>query len=320
MKFYKILLGVLLGLNLLANWNVALASRNYITPDLSEAQSAAEFEDLTEDGTTIEHDLKRILNQIFKTGRNLLAPIGLLLLIYGGIRLATSQNEEGAKKAQEIIVDTAIALVVVTAAPLLLNIFYFGNDNATIADSPQVVEPWNNSVYGSAGTQLLKITNFVMLILIPIFIGVICFYGAMFIFSLGDQEWLKKKRRDLYWSAIGLVVVLLARTGVEIFLKSGESTGVYSPSMEQALTEYVGFINFFLYLVGALAVVVVIYCGYNIILAGDNEEAVAKNKRQVLYVMIALALIISSYVIVQTFLPADAIVLPLPEGTLGTTP
>ena len=69
-----------------------------------------------------------------------------------------------------------------------------------------------NPIKAGSFTEIIKaITNFAVLIITPISVIVILYAGALFMFSGGDVEKVKKAKRALLWALVGLGIVLTGR-------------------------------------------------------------------------------------------------------------
>ncbi|MCX6807662.1 MAG: hypothetical protein NTZ80_02575 [Patescibacteria group bacterium] len=270
---------------------------------------------------------KGALMKVFTKGRNLLGLIAIGILVLGGIRLGIAQSDDSIKGAREMITDALIAMVIVTMAPIIVSIFYQGGNvdkKEYIGDPGTIVGLWDNDGKLLAAepiyVEIYKITDFVTLTLIPIMIGLIIYYGVMFMFSFGDSEFVKKQEKALIWNVIGTVIILMARVIIKIFLGEydvankqmisniDQNSGQFIVNLAEAKTQMLGLANTFLYVAGAVALVMTIYAGYNILISMDDEENAAKYKKQVGYNLIAIVLIVSAYIIVNTFTTGKPII------------
>jgi ABC-type Co2+ transport system permease subunit len=106
---------------------------------------------------------------------------------------------------------------------------------------------------------------------------------------------------------IGLVAALLVTTvlasGTEVFAQAGAiQDGVNSISSGQSkpLMQTVGdLINVFLFLLGAVAVVMVIFGGFKYVTSAGDSSAVTSAKNTILYAVVGLVVAASAYAIVN---------------------
>lgn len=77
------------------------------------------------------------------------------------------------------------------------------------------------------------IANFALLIVTPISVIVILYAGALFMFSGGDVEKVKKAKRALLWALVGLGVVLTGRGFIfiiqDVLRGGGINPNLYGP-------------------------------------------------------------------------------------------
>lgn len=269
---------------------------------------------------TAEVLIKSGLKKVFETGRILLGSVAVLFLIYGGIKLGSSQGEEGVKKAREIIQDAVVAMVLITAAPMMVDVFFQGGSGETgEIGGQQVEEFWKGAGEGSLSggeealyLQMIAIIDFIMLLLIPIFIGMIIYFGALNIFSIGDVEWLKKQRKGLLWGLGGLGLVLMSKSIVAVFFGKTLSGGAIETNegidMSLISVEIVGVINFLLSLAGIAALAMMIWTGYQMLMAGDNKDEFEKGKKQIGFIVIGIVIMLSSYLIVNTLVSNEVLI------------
>jgi hypothetical protein len=70
------------------------------------------------------------------------------------------------------------------------------------------------------------IAEWLYLIMIPIAAIIFLYAGAMFMFSGGDEDKIKKAKRALFWGVIGVGIIIVGRGIVETiksFLETGSS-------------------------------------------------------------------------------------------------
>ena len=78
-----------------------------------------------------------------------------------------------------------------------------------------------------------------------------------------------------------------------------DPSGINGPTKMTLGQSITGIINYFLGLLGLIAVAFLIYAGVLMVTAGGNEEQVAKAKKIITYAVIGLIIVILSFAIVQ---------------------
>jgi cytochrome bd-type quinol oxidase subunit 2 len=114
--------------------------------------------------------------------------------------------------------------------------------------------------------------------------------------------------------AFGLASGLMVEVGSAQMISEGdmpanliEATGNYKGSFRTALTTIV---NYFLFLLGLIAVIMVIYGGLLYITSGGDDAGAEKGKKILMYAAIGIIVILISYALVNTLLEAGSIEAP----------
>lgn len=130
--------------------------------------------------------------------------------------------------------------------------------------------------------------------------------GIKLVLSGNEEETANKQKTNLLWGLIGLVLIAISGPIAEILdmqnggFLSSEETIVYRAGLfdRQALI----IITFIKYIVGSVAVLFLIRSGAKLVLAGDTDEVLNVEKKNILSGVFALFLIILSDVIVKQVL------------------
>jgi hypothetical protein len=91
-----------------------------------------------------------------------------------------------------------------------------------------------------------------------------------------------------------------------------EATVLYDGSFRTALTTIV---NYFLFFLGLIAVIMVIYGGLLYITAGGDDAGAEKGKKILLYAAVGIIVVLISYALVNTLLGAGSIEEPETHDT-----
>ncbi len=70
----------------------------------------------------------------------------------------------------------------------------------------------------SAVELILKISGILMTVAAAIAVMLLIYGGIIYAMAAGEEEKIKKAKRTMIWSVIGLVVAILAKYGVEYIL------------------------------------------------------------------------------------------------------
>jgi hypothetical protein len=123
--------------------------------------------------------------------------------------------------------------------------------------------------------------------------------------------------------ALGLLAVMCLFTVDIGFAQSGAQGGLITDTdrpqtLIDASTNYVGsfrtalttIVNYFLFFLGLVATIMIIYGGFLYITAGGDDAGAEKGKKILLYAAIGLIVVLISYALVNTILGAGSIVEP----------
>jgi len=130
--------------------------------------------------------------------------------------------------------------------------------------------------------------------------------GIRLVLSGNEEETANKQKTNLLWGVIGLVLIAIAGPIAEILdmqnggFLSSEQEIAYRASLfdRQALI----IITFIKYIVGSVAVLFLIRSGAKLVLAGDSDEVLNMEKKNIMSGVFALFLIILSDVIIKQVL------------------
>ncbi|MFA5842242.1 MAG: hypothetical protein WC882_01000 [Candidatus Gracilibacteria bacterium] len=130
--------------------------------------------------------------------------------------------------------------------------------------------------------------------------------GIRLVLSGNNEETANKQKTNLLWGVVGLVMIAIAGPIAEILdmqnggFLSSEQEIAYRASLfdRQALIV----ITFIKYIVGSVAVLFLIRSGAKLVLAGDSDEVLNMEKKNIMSGILALFLIMLSDVIVKQVL------------------
>ncbi|MBD3300070.1 MAG: hypothetical protein GF347_01835 [Candidatus Moranbacteria bacterium] len=126
--------------------------------------------------------------------------------------------------------------------------------------------------------------------------------GIVYIFSQGNQDRTALAKRIMTGSIIGLIIILGAKTilkeiydifGVVITGSTGASTAQSIKDVVQNVLEFV------LSLIAMLAIISLSISGIGYMTSLGNQEAMEKNKKQIIYSIIGISIAIGSLVIIK---------------------
>jgi hypothetical protein len=144
--------------------------------------------------------------------------------------------------------------------------------------------------------------------------------GAKMVIQGDNEEVATKQKANLLWGVIGLALIMIAGPIAEImdmqdggFLSDGDEISSRAGLFDNQVNIVIIFIK---YIVGSVAVLFMIRSGAKLVIAGDSEEVLTTEKKNLMSGVFALFIIMLSNTIVkQVLFKAEA---PT-EGTAGAT-
>lgn len=149
-----------------------------------------------------------------------------------------------------------------------------------------------------------KIFDNIRYLLAAIAIGMIVFSGFKLATSQGNEEAITKQKNTVIWWLLGLAVILFTKPFVEIFSVAGggiftEQKQTLQERMLILITNTDLIITYIKYIAGGLAVVFIVRAAYFLIISGDQEDIVTREKKNLGGALIALIVISISSVYVN---------------------
>ncbi len=229
--------------------------------------------------------------------------MGAVALLFG-ILYATSLifsrgKEETISKQKTNFLWVFMGFVVLMLAEQIANIF-----NPEKATSENLID-------FKAGTDKLReIANYLKWLFGSIIVFLMTISGIRLIAAGGNQEEIDKQKRNLTWSGIGMLTVLLASNIVNAIYVVNEDTGQAEgvAETEVGITEIGGIIRLILVFLGPIAVAFTMYAGFMFLTAFENEEQAGKAKRMIVAGVTGIVIIYAAYALVSTFFMPEALV------------
>lgn len=126
--------------------------------------------------------------------------------------------------------------------------------------------------------------------------------GALrFITAGGDEGVMETEKRNFTWGFLGLIIVMIADTFVDIVYNKKTLSFAGEEGSEQGIKEIFGVINFILSFIAVIAVMTIVIAGIYYVASFGNDEATKKAKGIIKTTLIGFIVISLAYVIVATF-------------------
>jgi hypothetical protein len=235
---------------------------------------------------------------IAKDVKNVVILIAIVYLVIAVLRMLLSGgSDEDIKKWKTSIIWTSIGIIVMQSAFVFVNTLFDKNIDFRTAQnfSDKIIFPF---------THLLEIlASFAFLAM--------AFYAFYKIVTAGgDEERAKAGKQTIIYAIIGFLLIKLPGIFIKSIYGEAKCTNqllfgiceIEDPQISETIKIFTTIIN---YVNGFLALVVIIlimYAGFLVLTSGGDDEKMKKAKNIVKYIIIGVLLLVSSYILFNTFL------------------
>lgn len=152
--------------------------------------------------------------------------------------------------------------------------------------------------------DLLKYFLGTIAVLVIIFSGIRLLTAGKQIEDVATQQ-----KENIKWAMIGLMIIILADTLVQqvFFGEQGEvfrSQADAQLAAERGTEQLEGVYNFLQFFVGSIAVLMIVFAGFRMVVSGGNEETMSKSRKQIAWAAIGLMVIgISEFAVKEIIFP-----------------
>ncbi len=228
--------------------------------------------------------------------------MGAAALLFG-ILYATSLifsrgKEETITKQKTNFLWVFIGFVILMLSEEVATIF-----NPEQATSEQLID------FDAGRDKLRDIAGYLKWLFGSIIVLLMTISGVRLVTASGNQEVIDKQKRNLVWSGIGMLMILLA-SGIVNAIYVAEKGTVAETT--EGITQIGGVIRLLLVFLGPVALIFTIYAGFLYLTAFENDERASKAKRMIIAGVTGIVIIYAAYALVNTFFAPEAL-LP-PEG------
>lgn len=239
------------------------------------------------------------IDGVLKIGANvisiafyLIGMLSVIFIIIGGFQYMISAGEasrvtKGKDTLTRAIIGLAIGLVGNAVVNYIANNTFGGSFISTTGKSSSVGIPeWGVSTL----SDILNIAYFVAGALAVI---MIVYSGIQFVISSGDPGKATKARQTLLYSVVGLAVVLLAYAITNYITSISGIGGNDFKVIIKSITSTA------FYVVGVLAIVMIVYSGIRMVASNGNASQVTKARQTLTYSIVGLAVALLAYGIIN---------------------
>lgn len=222
--------------------------------------------------------------------------VGGVALIFG-ILYATNLvfargNEETISKQKKNFLYTFMGFVVLMVAQSVADVF-----------TPQKSTAKALIDFSAATDTVRNVATYLKWIFGSVIVFMMSLSGIRMIMASGNEEVITKQKRNIVWSGIGALVILLAGNIINAIYSVNKETGVATPGSPQTIAQQLaGVINLILIFLAPAAVLFTIYAGFQYLTALEDEEKTKKAKAMIIGGITGIVIIYGAYALVNTFL------------------
>ncbi len=227
--------------------------------------------------------------------RNIVGGIALIMGVLYGIKLVISRGQEDVITKQKAnFLYVLLGFMVLIISENIATLF-----NPELATASQVID------FNAARDQLRDIVDYMKWMLGSVAVLMSVVSALRLVTAQGEEEQVTKQKKNITWSFMGLLVVLLASNIVNAVYVIRAPDETAAASSVVAISEFAGIIRLLLVFLGPMAIAFTIYAGYMYLTALNSEERATKAKRMVVEGVVAIVIIYGAYAMVNTLTSAD---------------
>lgn len=242
----------------------------------------------------------QFIQNLIRIVRYIIGAVALVMgTIYAMSLIFARGKEEVITKQRQNFLWVFLGFVILIISENIAAIF-----NPVKATAEQIID------FGAAQDQLRDAANYIKWLFGSIFVFLIVISSIKMITAGGEEEQITKQKRNITWSLIGMLIVLLASNIVNAIYKVRSPKEIEAVAPGQAVNEITGIIQLILVFLGPIAVAFTIYAGFMYLTALDNEERIQKAKRMIVGGITGIVIIYAAYAIINTIAVEELALLP----------
>lgn len=227
--------------------------------------------------------------------RNVIGAVALVMGIIYGLQLVLAQgSEETISKQKSNFLWVFVGFAILIIAENVAGIF-----NPENASTSALID------YNAARDQLRDITDYLKWLLGSVLVLLMSISAIRMITAGGDEDTISEQRRNLIWSGIGMLIILLASNIVNAIYVLNAPDEASAANASTAITEIAGIIRLILVFMGPAAIAFTIYAGVMHLTALDNEDRAGQARRMIVGGVVGIVIIYAAYAIVNTIVSQD---------------
>jgi len=242
----------------------------------------------------------QFIQNLIRIVRYIVGAIALVMgTIYAMSLIFARGKEEVITKQKQNFLWVFLGFVILIISENIATIF-----NPAKATAEQIID------FGAAQDQLRAAADYIKWLFGSIFVLLMVISSIRMITAAGEEEEITKQKRNITWSLIGMLIVLMASNIVNAIYRVKSPKEISTVAPEKAITEITGIIQLILVFLGPAAVAFTIYAGFMYLTALDNEERIQKAKRMIIGGVTGIVIIYAAYAIINTIAAEELALLP----------
>lgn len=241
---------------------------------------------------------------------------GVIIAIIGFYKMMSSDSDEDQKKWFSFILWWVVGIVIMVSAGYLTNQLV-GTEGTTDIIWSFSTKTSADPVYGAKLAEELYVKIFYPFLRVAMFVvlGILFMMAVVHAFKYifrKDDEFQKKSFTILIYNALGIVVVILAKSMIEVIYGKYETVIDSNANnlwkIGDGVLEEANFLNlqtvlnWMLWLATFIVLILIIYQSYQLLTNPSDEELVTWLKKNIGYTFIGILIIGAGYLLVNFFI------------------
>ena len=246
--------------------------------------------------TNSSEDLaKSFILNLVHIARNLVGALALFMGVLYGLKMVIARGQEDViSKQKNNFLYALLGFMILIISENVAKIF-----NPEDAATNQLID------FNAARDQLRDIVSYMKWLLGSIAVLMFMVSGIRLIGAQGEDSEISKQKKNITWSILGMLAILLASNLVNAFYVIKSPTETTSAAPTTAINEVAGVIRLILVFLGPAAIGFTIYAGFMYLTALESDERAKKAKGMIVAGVVAIVIIYGAYALVNTLTSAN---------------
>ncbi len=217
--------------------------------------------------------------------------VAVFFLVWAGLKLIISDDEDKLNKAKRTIGATVVGVMLAHLSIKFVEIFVGINPGV----EGGILEP--GTAAGGVYVELIGIINWVLSLVAVLGILMIVMSGLRAVGSFGKEEGLKNLKETVIGTATGIFFIIISsvvRVTFGLDVDAATVSEPNDPNPTAAIAQGVAIADKIIDYLALIAVAVVIYAGFQMIVNFGNEEQFSKGRSLIFRALVGLAIILIS--------------------------